>query len=944
MTDERHRRAKEIFLAALELEGSRRSDAVREACGEDGELRAEVESLLSYGDTDTREFSGILEGAADVGRKALEERFRAGDVIAQRYTILGRLGRGGMGEVYLAQDETLGERVALKFLPGHLAGIPGFLDRLLSETRLARGISHPNVCRVYDVGESDGEPFLSMEYIEGQDLGAWLRERGPAEGARARRMARELCAALAAAHDQGVLHRDLKPANVQVDRDGHLHVVDFGLAAPRDGGAEAVAAGSPAYMAPELLADGPATVQSDLFALGLVLFELLGGRRAYPSASAIVRAARDRSTPPMPYREGSAGDPVLERAVQMCLQGDPGARPRSAAVIESALGEEDPLAGVLALGLLPTPEVVAASGARGLLSRRSAFAALALFFALLAVYVFGIVEQLPLQSAALPFAPEQLARRVSKLLDPLQLEPAAMVHEAYGFTQDESILPPLFGPGGEEWTVAGTGPERGDVRFWYRRSLDALRPESVWGLFFGSARVQLGDPPPGIPGSQTLVSDPSGRLLFLRSNLEYRPPTAVGEPDWHALFAAAGLVPGEFEPSDVRLPIANSSERRRAWQSQVGEVPRRVEGGTSAGGVSLFVVLEGTARMAEEGEAAPQGPPLAPATRGTEGQSWSDSALWDLSNRIYDTMLAVLLVFAIPMVWRNLRAGRGDPWGGARLGIFTLICSYTGWLLLADHAGDLTGEMSLLIVGFGSSLWAAAMAWGYYLVVEPLVRRFWPKALVSWSRVLGGRGRDPLVASHVLIGGCFGVFMALMIALDAALPGWLGRPETVQAPFVPFVPFEVLSGPRFWAGTLFNLPVTALYVSLLLLMLLALLRAATRHSAPALILAVSILGTSDALISADPRTAWLTIGIGHVALGAVLLVRYGVLVYCIAELVHFCLTSYPVTGQLEAWYAPAGLFGLGAVLAGVLWGAFPALSRAAREFSDSPVRAPLTPG
>ncbi|MAF66449.1 MAG: hypothetical protein CMJ84_12430 [Planctomycetes bacterium] len=941
MTAERHRRAKEIFLAVLELDRERRAEAVSEACGGDEQLLAEVETLLAYGETDTREFSGILEDAAAIGRKALEERFDSGVVIANRYTIQRRLGRGGMGDVYLARDETLGELVALKFLPGHLTGISGFLDRLLSETRLARGISHPNVCRVYDVGESAGEPFLSMQYIEGEDLGSWLRERGPVGGTEARRLARELCAGLAAAHEQGVLHRDLKPANIQVGRDGHLHIVDFGLAVPREGGAEAIPAGSPAYMAPELLADGPATVQSDLFALGLVLFELLGGRRAYPSASAIVRAARDKSEPPIPLREGSAGDPVLERAVQMCLQSEPDARPPSAAAIESALAEHDPLAGVLALGLLPTPEVVAASGARGLLSRRSAFAALLLFLGLLALYVFGAVEHLPLQRADLPLAPEQLARRVSTHLDPLRTELEVTPNEAFGYTEDSVYQSVLFGPGGEPWTVAGAAPEYGGLLFWYRRGLYPLRPESVWGLFFGSARIRFDDPPLGLSGSQSLVCDPSGRLLFLRSNPEYRPPDAAGEPDWRTLFAAAGLVPEEFEPSGVRLPVTSASERRRAWESRVGDVSRRVEAGSSAGRVALFAVLEGPwldEAVAAAGERLATDE-AAPARTGEGG--WSDLHLWDLSNRIYDTMLAVLLVFAIPMVWRNLRAGRGDPWGGARLGLFTLVCSFVSWLLLADHAGELTGEMSFLIVGFGASLWEAAVAWGYYLVIEPLVRRFWPKALVSWSRVLGGRGRDPLVASHILIGGCYGVVMALLIALDAALPRWLGRAEVFQAAYLPL---DALDGPRSWFGTLFSLPTSALYVSLLLLMLLAMLRAATRHTLPALVLAVSILGTSDVLISADPRTAWLTIGIGHTLAGTILLLRYGVLAYCTAELVHFSLTAYPVTPDLELWYAPAGSFGLVVVLGAVLWGSLPALSRAAGEISDSPVRAPAAPG
>jgi serine/threonine-protein kinase len=140
----------------------------------------------------------------------------AGTLLGGRYRIVGLLGRGGMGEVYRADDLKLAQPVALKFLPAALARDPAALARFHNEVRIARQVSHPNVCRIYDLGETDGEPFLSMEYIDGEDLASLLRRIGRLPPDKAVDVARQLCSGLSAAHDLGVLHRDLKPANLNV--------------------------------------------------------------------------------------------------------------------------------------------------------------------------------------------------------------------------------------------------------------------------------------------------------------------------------------------------------------------------------------------------------------------------------------------------------------------------------------------------------------------------------------------------------------------------------------------------------------------------------------------------------------------------------------------------------------------------------------------------------
>jgi len=183
-----------------------------------------------------------------------------------------------MGEVYRATDLTLGQSVALKFLP---ACDERMLERFHNEVRIARQVSHPNVCRVYDIGEAEGMPYLSMEYIDGEDMSSLLHRIGRLPGDKALEIARKICAGLHAAHEKGVIHRDLKPQNIMLNRRGEVLIMDFGLAAATDQilGAEAKS-GTPAYMAPEQLKGAEVSSKSDLYALGLVLYELFTGKKA----------------------------------------------------------------------------------------------------------------------------------------------------------------------------------------------------------------------------------------------------------------------------------------------------------------------------------------------------------------------------------------------------------------------------------------------------------------------------------------------------------------------------------------------------------------------------------------------------------------------------------------------------------------------------------------
>jgi serine/threonine protein kinase len=213
-------------------------------------------------------------------------RFTPGQIIAERYRVVALTGRGGMGEVYRAEDLTLGQVVALKFLPEALSQDAAALARFHAEVRTARQVSHPNVCRMFDIGEASGTLFLTMEYVDGEDLASVVRRIGRLSPDKATEVARQICAGLAAAHERGVIHRDLKPANVMLDGAGKIRVMDFGLAgvAATIKGAD-VRAGTPAYMAPEQLAGREVSAKSDIYSLGLILYEILTGKRAFEAAT-----------------------------------------------------------------------------------------------------------------------------------------------------------------------------------------------------------------------------------------------------------------------------------------------------------------------------------------------------------------------------------------------------------------------------------------------------------------------------------------------------------------------------------------------------------------------------------------------------------------------------------------------------------------------------------
>jgi len=253
-------------------------------------------------------------------------RVAAGTVVAGRYRIAAVLGRGGMGEVYHAEDFRLDQVVALKFLVPERAADPAEQAGLRREVRLARGISHPNVCRVFDLVEADGESLLAMELIDGEDLASLLARRGRLPVEEAIAIACQIAAGLAAIHDGGLVHCDIKPANIRIDGRGRARILDFGVAVVAGEPGNGRRAGTLDYMAPEQRERGEVSARTDLYSLGLVLYEMVTGR---PVGSA------ERLEPPEAL--GEDVDARIGAVLARCLATDPARRPASALEVSEAL-------------------------------------------------------------------------------------------------------------------------------------------------------------------------------------------------------------------------------------------------------------------------------------------------------------------------------------------------------------------------------------------------------------------------------------------------------------------------------------------------------------------------------------------------------------------------------------------------------------------------------
>jgi serine/threonine-protein kinase len=842
-----------------------------------------------------------LTGGYDPPPAAPAERFAPGALLAARYRVVAPLGKGGMGEVYRADDLTLGQPVALKFLPAHIASDPDRLARFRKEVAAARKVSHPNVCRVYDIADHDGQPFLTMEFVDGEDLSSVLKRLGRVPEEKGVEIARQLCGALAAVHDEGLLHRDLKPANVMLDGRGKVRLTDFGLAAAEaELSADDARSGTPLYQAPEQLAGREVTARSDLYALGLVLYELFTGKRAFVSTN--------RDTPPSKLSAHVAGlSPALEALILKCLEPDPAARPRTAVEVLAALPGGDPLAAALAAGQTPSPQMVADAGEAGLIRPWVGGATLGVL--VVALIAFGLLRSRVMVFEKIGGLPKSTEWLSGKARDVREMAGYPDRTGAVGYDYDQQLFKWIekTDKSSARWERLNQ-PPAAPLVFWYRESPATLIP----GMFYpypGSVettRVTWTDPAPTLPGMTGVRLTPDGRLLEFYAVPSEQTAPADRPPDWGTWFKKTQLSLADFRPTTEHGWVAPVfTEKVFTWvptEPRNAALPTRVEAGTHRDRVVWF-------RVAPVWVSA-HTPTPAPGAE-TQGSGDQGSAAGSLF--VYVPLVIAVLVLA-PV---TLRSGRADKRGAFLLGTGVFAIMVLVWAFETRHVFG-WDEVQLFVFGVASAFYWAALVGFSYLVLEPFVRKWWPETVISWNRLLVGRWRDPLVGRDLIAGVVCGTVWTACAMLTNQLPAWAG--ETAPMPWWDWwVPNTQVPG--LWTGNfLINVGYNFRFGFFYCLLLLLLLRVVFRR--PWLAGVAFILATSTSVAYDygfhSPSLGWPLILFGQVLM-LFALVRFGVLSMIAA---HFAMNVlwFPMTTDPARDYFANGLLALGSLLALAVFG------------------------
>ena len=550
--------------------------------------------------------------------------------------------------------------------------------------RVARQVSHPNVCRVYDIGEIEGMPFISMEYVDGEDLADLLLRIGRLPADKALETARKLCAGLAAAHDRGVIHRDLKPQNIMINKRGDVVIMDFGLAAIANqlSGAE-VRNGTPAYMAPEQLKGSEVTARSDIYSLGLVLYELFTGKKPFDAKNVRQLLELQESTH-LPSMTSAAGDidPMVEKAIRRCLEPDPAKRPASALAVAMALPGGDPLAAALAAGETPSPELVASAGRREGMPRRYAV------LCLLAIGIFMVVAIVlqSLMTAAfhgpMEYSPDVLASKSHELAAAFGYS-AKPADSALWFTEDSDFLSRLnVLPKPHKWDEwMASEPSLTAV---YRQS-----PNLLVAAPYGE--ISADNPPPTHAGMVRVTLNSAGKLRGFAAIPPANAAPAADPMTPEAIFHMIGFDPGTFTETAPQFVTAGAADQLRSWKGPHPVIP----------------TMDVTVDMAWwKGR----------VTTVHVKNSWRGAAAASSGTSVASMARGVFLLFmaasgvlaAILLARRNWKLGRVDRKGALRIGTVRFLLGMVVWLGTM-HAVPSSDLISLALSSLaGWLLWGAA--------------------------------------------------------------------------------------------------------------------------------------------------------------------------------------------------------------------------------------------
>ncbi len=728
MTATRFHRAKALFLQACEMEPDEWRVYLEAACDGDGELYEEVATLLKH--HDPSEPTGSAGSPPPPPESSRRKRFEPGDVVASRYRIVSLLGQGGMGEVYRADDIKLGQTVALKFLSPLFAFDPHWLGRLHTEVRIARGVTHPNVCRVYDIAEAESGTFVSMEYIDGEDLSMLLRRIGRLPRRKATEVARQLCEALSAAHDCGVVHRDIKPANIMIDGRGRARITDFGIAASIDSSQKkASAAGTPGYMAPEQHLGEPATTRSDIYSLGLVLYELFTGHR--PFGEPVLPgdpAGGPLATPPTQFV------PDLDRSIEdlllRCLNPDPEGRPASARELMESLPSP------LQQNEIHDGTTATIAGMRNLttapMSRRRCMAWGTMFLGgLVGALVLAVVSG-PLEQLGVALSPSQFEERAEAILQTGR-KGAPGNTMARGFFQEK-----------------GTGNSQ-QLSYWYRKNDAPILPRTVHTLL-GSSWATPDDPLSDQLYMVQVILDGKGRLRNLEAHSStYDPDEALNKLDWRKLLIFAGLDPDAFLGNSTE----EKSEGSRSSVHWTGPDPDHPSKSLTASGI----VMDGMLMYFDL--ASPEEDSL--GFPGETDQAFPDP--WTGVLALFSLGILLGLPSSRPLFERR-RATAGRAF---RAACILFLLGAGSRLVGADHAFHLEYETDLIYTSVSLALSLAVIAWFLYTYFEPTIRSALPSLFTGWSRLLERQFRHRGLGREIVIGCAFGTTTAFLAWTPVAL-------------------------------------------------------------------------------------------------------------------------------------------------------------------------------
>ncbi len=325
----------EILDRARSMAVSERSLFLDTTCGTDLDLRREIEGMLSDSKAQLLSTQSPSIVSDQIRPTAGKVRGKLRQALRQQYSLQERIGSGGMGDLYLATHTKLGGKWAIKVLADDLAKDPKVVERFVNEAKIEANLKHPNIVKVFNIGQSGGFHYFVMDYIEGEDLAEKIKASGSMSESESVSIAFQVGRALECAHDHGIFHRDLKPSNVRIDRYGTVFVLDFGIARARDVAisvtGEGERLGTPLYMSPEQIRGAEIDGRSDLYSLGVIFYEMLTGNNPYQAERAHAVYARHlHFTPPTPIEANPRIRPALSEIVMSLLEKEPDKRIQSA--------------------------------------------------------------------------------------------------------------------------------------------------------------------------------------------------------------------------------------------------------------------------------------------------------------------------------------------------------------------------------------------------------------------------------------------------------------------------------------------------------------------------------------------------------------------------------------------------------------------------------------